>query len=133
MAISADVYALLSPFIHKLVDRGDFTMLARLAADHCESAIEFTADRWLGLREQSQARAPELVRMIDGHLIAPESYERALAAMKRMLDAHLQPSLDAWMRVHAERGRYALLFRDIRREAGAARPTITFQAVGGGR
>jgi hypothetical protein len=133
MAISADVFALLSPFIHKLVDRGDFTMLARLAADHCESAIEFTADRWLGLREQSQARAPELVRMIDGHLIAPESYERALAAMKRMLDAHLQPSLDAWMRVHAERGRYALLFRDIRREAGAARPTITFQAVGGGR
>ena len=133
MAISADVYALLSPFIHKLVDRGDFTMLARLAADHCESAIEFTADRWLGLREQSQARAPELVRMIDGHLIAPESYERALAAMKRMLDAHLQPSLDAWMRVHAERGRYALLFRDIRSEAGAARPTMTFQAAGGGR
>lgn len=126
MAISADVYALLSPFIHKLVERGDFTMLARLAADHCESAIEFTADRWLGLREQSQARAPELVRMIDGHLITPDGYDRALAAMKRMLDAHLQPSLDAWLRVHAERGRYALLFRDIRREAGAARPTIDF-------
>jgi len=126
MAISAEVYALLSPFIHKLVERGDFTMLARLAADHCESAIEFTADRWLGLREQSQARAPELVRMLDGHLITPDSYDRALAAMKRMLDAHLQPSLDAWLRVHAERGRYALLFRDIRREAGAARPTIEF-------
>lgn len=133
MAISADVYALLGPFIHKLVDRGDFSMLARLAADHCESAIEFTADRWLGLREQSQARAPELVRMIDGHLITPESYDRALAAMKRMLDAHLQPSLDAWLRVHAERGRYALLFRDIRREAGAARPTISLQAAGAGR
>jgi hypothetical protein len=50
--------------------------------------------------------------------------------MKRMLDAHLQPSLDAWLRVHAERGRYALLFRDIRREAGAARPTISFQVAG---
>jgi hypothetical protein len=130
MAISAEVFALLSPFIHKLVDRGDFTMLARLAADHCESAIEFTADRWLGLREQSQARAPELVRMIDGCLITPESYDRALAAMKRMLDAHLQPSLDAWLRVHAERGRYALLFRDIRREAAAARPTLSFQVAG---
>jgi len=129
MAIRADVFALISPFIHKLVDRGDFTMLARLAADHCDSAIEFTADRWLGLREQSQARAPELIRMIDGCLIVPESYDQALAAMKRMLDAHLQPSLDAWLRVHAERGRYALLFRDIRREAGAARPTMSFQVA----
>ena len=64
-------------------------------SDHCESAIEFTADRWLGLREQSQARAPELVRMIDGHLITPESYERALAAMKRMLDEGRQPRVEA--------------------------------------
>ena len=107
-------------------DRGDFTMLARLVADHCESSIEFTADRWLGLREQSQARAPELVKMIDSHLTTPEGYDKALAAMKRMLDAHLQPSLDAWLRVHAEQGRYALVFRDIRREARAARATVPF-------
>ncbi len=129
LAIHPDVYALLSPFIHKLVDRGDFTMLSRLVSDHCESAIEFTADRWLGLREQSQARAPELVKMIDNHLTTPDHYEKALAAMKRMLDAHLQPSLDAWLRVHAERARYALVFRDIRREAGAARATMPFLAV----
>ena len=126
LAIRPEVFALLSPFIHKLVDRGDFTMLARLVADHCESSIEFTADRWLGLREQSQARAPELVKMIDGHLTTPDGYDRALAAMKRMLDAHQQPSLDAWLRVHAEQGRYALVFRDIRREAKAARATVPF-------
>ena len=126
MAIHPDVFALLSPFIQKLVDRGDFTMLARLAADHCESAIEFSADRWIGLREQSQARAPELVKMIDQHLITPDGYDKAIAAMKRMLDAHLQPSLDAWLRVHAERARYALVFRDIRREAGAARATMPY-------
>ena len=121
LAIRPEVFAPLSPFIQKLVDRGDFTMLARLVADHCESSIEFTADRWLGLREQSQARAPELVKMIDSHLTTPEGYDKALAAMKRMLDAHLQPSLDAWLRVHAEQGRYALVFRDIRRESKAPR------------
>ena len=129
LAIHPEVFALLSPFIHKLVDRGDFTMLARLAADHCESAIEFSADRWLGLREQSQARAPELVKMIDGHLTTPDFYDRALAAMKRMLDAHQQPSLDAWLRVHAEQAKYALVFRDIRREAGSARATMPYLEV----
>ena len=131
LAIRPEVYALLGPFFEKLVDRGDFTMLARLAADHCESSIEFSADRWLGLREQSQARAPELVPMIDSHLTTPDRYEQALAAMKRMLDAHLQPSLDAWLRVHAEGERYALVFRDIRREASAAGATRSYlEAVG---
>jgi hypothetical protein len=131
LAIHPEVYGLLAPFIKKLVDRGDYTMLARLVADHCESSIEFTADRWLGLREQSQARAPELVKMIDGQLTPPEHYEQVIAAMRKMLDAHLQPSLDAWLRVHAERAKYALMFRDIRREAGAARATMPFLAVAG--
>lgn len=131
LAIHPEVYALLSPFIKKLTDRGDYTMLARLVGDHCDSSIEFTADRWLGLREQSQARAPELVKMIDSQFTPPESYDRVIAAMKKMLDAHLQPSLDAWLRVHAERAKYALMFRDIRREAGAARATMPFLAVAG--
>lgn len=131
LAIRPEVYELLGPFLRKLVDRGDFTMLARLASDHAESSIEFSADRWLGLREQSQARAPELVQMIDSHMITPDRYGQALAAMKRMLDAHLQPSLDAWLRVHAEGEQYALIFRDIRREAGAARATMPFlEALG---
>jgi hypothetical protein len=130
LAIHADVFKLLSPFIQKLVDRGDYTMLARLVSDHCESSIEFTADRWLGLREQSMARAPELVRLIDGYLAPPELYDHVLTAMRKMLDAHAQPSLDAWLRVHAGRGRYALVFRDIRREASAPRATMQFVAVG---
>jgi hypothetical protein len=131
LAIDVEVFKLLAPFIQKLVDRGDYTMLARLVGDHCESSIEFTADRWLGLREQSQARAPELVRMIDGYLCPPELYGRAVAGMKKMLDAHAQPSLDAWLRVHADRGKYALVFRDIRREASAPRATMQFMAVTG--
>lgn len=131
LAIRPEVFELLGPFFQKLVDRGDYTMLARLAADHCESSIEFSADRWLGLREQSQARAPELITMIDSYMTPPEHYGPALAAMKRMLDAQQQPSLDAWLRVHAEGEHYALVFRDIRREAGAARATMPFlEALG---
>ncbi len=129
LAIDAHVFTLLSPFIQKLVDRGDYTMLARLVGDHCESSIEFTADKWLGLREQSKEKAPELVRMIDGYLTPPEFYDKAVNGMKRMLDAHLQPSLDAWLRVHAPKGKYALVFRDIRREANA--PRATMQIVDG--
>ena len=89
------------------------------------------ADRWLGLREQSQARAPELVEMIDSHLTTPDRYDLALTLMKRMLDAQQQPSLDAWLRVHAEGEKFALVFRDIRREAGSARATMPYlEAVG---
>jgi hypothetical protein len=131
LAIDAQVFQLLAPFIQKLVDRGDYTMLARLVGDHCASSIEFTADRWLGLREQSQHKAPELVRMIDGYLTPPEFYDKAIHGMRKMLDAHAQPSLDAWLRVHADKGKYALIFRDIRREANAPRATMQFVAVTG--
>lgn len=130
IAIDSHVFQLLSPFIQKLVDRGDYTMLARLVGDHCESSIEFTADRWLGLREQSQQKAPELVRMIDGYLTPPEFYDKAILGMRKMLDAHAQPSLDAWLRVHADKGKYALIFRDLRRESGA-KATMQFVAVTG--
>ena len=37
------------------------------------------------------------------------------------VDAHLQPSLDAWLRVHAEQGRYALVFGLVR---DPARPIL---------
>lgn len=121
MAIHPEVFALIGKYIRKLAERGEWAALARLAADHCDSAIEFSQDKWLGLREQSQARAPALVRYIDGFLTPPELYDNVLAAMKQMLDAHVQPSLDAWLRVHAERAKYALVFRDIQRERGGAR------------
>ena len=125
LAIRPEVYSLLSPFIEKLVDRRDFAMLGRLATDHCESALEFDGERWQGLREQSQARAPELLKMIDANLIPPSGHQKAINAIKRMLNAQQQPSLDAWLRVHAERDRYALVFRTLakhneRREASAA-------------
>lgn len=124
MAIHPEVFALIGPYIRKLAERGEWAALARLAADHCDSAVEFSHDKWLGLREQSQARAPALVRYIDGFLTPPELYDNVLAAMKQMLDAHAQPSLDSWLRVHAERAKYALVFRDTQRERGGQRVSL---------
>lgn len=125
MAVHPDVFALIGPQIRKLAEEGDWPVLARLVGDHCDSSVEFTTDRWLGLREQSAARAPALIRYMDGFLTPPELHEHVIAAMRQMLDAQAQPSLDAWLRVHAERAKYALVFRDIRREhARAAAPLM---------
>ncbi len=128
LAIHPDVYSLLSPFLEKLVDRRDFTMLGRLATDHCESALEFDVERWQSLREQSQERAPELVKMIDANLIPPSGHQKVIEAIKRMLNAQQQPSLDAWLRVHAERAHYALVFRELektgQRSASTAEDTV---------
>lgn len=131
LAIHPEVFALIGPHIRRLADQGDFTMIARLAADHCESAVEFSADKWLGLREQSLARAPALVKYIDGFMTTPDVYEHVVSAMRQMLDAHMQPSLDSWLRVHADRARYALVFRDLRREQSAGRATVPLLAVVG--
>lgn len=120
LAVHPDVFQLIGPQIRKLAEEGDWPVLARLVGDHCDSSVEFTTDRWLGLREQSAARAPALIRYMDGFLTPPELHEHVVAAMRQMLDAHAQPSLDAWLRVHADRARYALVFRDIRREHARA-------------
>ncbi|PCC72770.1 hypothetical protein SAMN02745121_01887 [Nannocystis exedens] len=120
LAIHPDVFALIGTQIRKLAEEGDWPQMARLAADHCDSSVEFTSDKWIGLREQSAARAPALVRYMDGYLTPPELHESVVAAMRQMLDAHAQPSLDAWLRVHADRARYALVFRDMRRERSRA-------------
>ena len=61
----------------------------------------------------------------------PELYDNVLSAMRQMLDAHAQPSLDAWLRVHAPRARYALVFRDLRREQGAGRSLFPLMAAAG--
>jgi len=120
LAIHPDVFALIGTQIRKLAEDGDWAQLARLVADHCDSSVEFTSDKWLGLREQSAIKAPALVRYMDGYLTPPELHDSVVAAMRQMLDAHAQPSLDAWLRVHADRAHYALVFRDMRREHSRA-------------
>ena len=71
---------------------------------------------WPALAQRVGSALTRALDTIDGYLTTPEVYDKALAAMKKMLDAHLQPSLDAWLRVHAAGHQYALYFRDIRRE-----------------
>lgn len=124
LAIHPDVFALIGVQIRKLAEDGDWPALARLVADHCDSAVEFTTDGWLGLREQSAIKAPALVRYMDGYLTPPELHEHVVAAMRQMLDAETHPSLDAWLRVHADRARYAMVFRDMRREHARAVPPL---------
>ena len=130
LAIHPEVFGLIGPHIRRLVEKGEHAAAARLCADHCDSSVEFTHDRWLGLREQSQQKAPALVRYIDGVVTPPELYDNVVGAMKLMLDAHAQPSLDAWLRCQAQRARYALVFRDIRREQGASRAPVPLAAAG---
>lgn len=130
VAIHPEVFGLIGQHIRKLAEQGDYAGVARLVADHCESSVEFSADRWYGLREQSLARAPALVRYIDSFMTPPEVYGDVLTAMRQMLDAHAQPSLDSWLRVHADRAKYALVFRDMRREQGAGRGVVPLAATG---
>ena len=130
VALHPEVYALIGPHLRQLAEQGDYAGVARLIADHCDSSVEFSTDRWYGLREQSLARAPALVRYIDQFVTTPDQHPEVLAAMRQMLDAHAQPSLDSWLRVHAGRARYALVFRDLRREQGAGRITAPLAATG---
>ena len=39
-------------------------------------------------------------------------------AIALVADPAFQPSLDAWLRVHADSAQYALFFRDTQRERG---------------
>lgn len=123
MAIRPDVYRLIEPFMRDLIARQDFTTLARLAADHANSAVEFTASSWIELREDSRKQAPEVVEYIDQMLISPDESKHAINGIKRMLNPQRQPSLDAWLRVHGDKDPQGLVFRDIRNERAAARAT----------
>ena len=46
IAVRDDAWMLLQPYLHQLLSVGDHELLARVAADHSESAVEFTAARW---------------------------------------------------------------------------------------
>ncbi len=123
MAIRPDVYRLIEPFMRDLIRREDYTTLARLAADHANSAVEFTASGWLEFREDCRHKSPEVIESIDQSLISPDDSTRVIAGIKNMLNPQRQPSLDAWLRVHGDKDPQGLVFRDIRNERAAARAT----------
>jgi len=116
IALRPEVYALIEPHMRKLMELGDHAALARLASDHCEGAIEFTNDKWFSLGATIQAKAPELIPVVEATLSPPGLYANIREALCRVADPRSQPSLDAWLRVHSEDHNYGLYFRDVRKE-----------------
>lgn len=116
IAIRPEVYTLIEPHMRKLIEIGDHGALARLAEDHCEGAIEFSSDKWYALGHAIVQRAPELIQVVEAMLSPPGLYKSIRKSLSRVADPRTQPSLDAWLRVHADGHHYALYFRDIRRE-----------------
>lgn len=117
IAIRAEVFALLEPHIRTLIAANDHAALARLAGDHCEGAIEFSQARWDRLLADVRRVEPELLKVIENCVALPKDYLGVRDALGKVADPQVQPSLDAWLRVHADVGpQYALYFRDLVRE-----------------
>jgi hypothetical protein len=116
IAIRPEVYSLIEPHMRKLIEIGDYGALARLCGDHSEGAIEFSTDKWLKLGQAIVERAPELVAVVEATISPPAIYRSIRKSLSRVADPRTQPSLDAWLRVHAAGHQYALYFRDVRRE-----------------
>lgn len=117
--IRPDVFELLEPHMNALLERGDHQLLARLCSDHSEAAIEFKPEQWRGLLAQAGAQVPELVPVMEAALVGPRDYTAIREALALLSNPSEQPSLDAWLRVHAETaGEYALYFRDVAKERG---------------
>jgi hypothetical protein len=116
IAIRPEVYALIEPHMRKLIEIGDYGALARLCEDHSEGAIEFSNEKWFRLGQTIVERAPELVPVVEATISPPAIYRSIRKSLSRVADPRTQPSLDAWLRVHAGGHQYALYFRDVRRE-----------------
>lgn len=117
VAIRPEVFTMLEPHIRKLIAIKDHPALARLAGDHCEGAIEFSQPRWDRLLADINRVEPELLKVIHNCVALPKDYEGIREALGKVADPQVQPSLDAWLRVHADVGHhYALYFRDLARE-----------------
>ncbi len=116
IAIRPEVFSLLEPHMRKLIEIGDHAALARLAGDHCEGAIEFAQVRWDRLMDDIRKHEPELLKVIHNCVALPVDYKSVREALDKVANPQVQPSLDAWLRVHADVGQYALYFRDRARE-----------------
>jgi hypothetical protein len=116
MALRPEVYELLKPQIERYRKARDFAALSRMVADHCEGAVEFSEGRWNKLISMADERVPELSAVIGDLLTTPADYYSIREAIALVADPADQPSLDAWLRVHADSAQYALFFRDTQRE-----------------
>lgn len=112
VAIRSEVFAMLEPHMRALMIAGDFAALARLAEDHAEGCVEFSPEQWRVLLRHIRERAPELIAVFEGRLAVPADYTSIREALGLVADPRFQPSLDAWLRVHASSAEYALYFRD---------------------
>lgn len=112
VALRPEVFALLEPHLRQQMLSGDWRAAARLAEDHSEGAVEFSPEQWQVLMRHSQERVPELMKVYKAMLSQPEDYTHIREALALVADPRYQPSLDAWLRVHAEAAQYALYFRD---------------------
>lgn len=116
MAIRPEVFDLLAPHMRALAEAQEYAVLARLCADHCEGSVEFAPERWNTFLSLATDKVPELLGLIQSMLSFPGDYPSILEALSAVADPAYQPSLDAWLRVHARQTNYALFFRDIGRE-----------------
>ncbi len=112
VAIRPEVFAMLEPHMRALMLAGDYASLARLAEDHAEGCVEFSPEQWRVLLRHIRERAPELVQVFEQRLAVPADYTSIREALNLVADPRFQPSLEAWLRVHASAAEYALYFRD---------------------
>jgi hypothetical protein len=112
VAIRPEVFELLEPHLRAQMITGDFRAMARLAEDHSEGSVEFSPEQWRVLMRHSQERVPELLSVYEQRLSTPHDYTQIREALTHVADPRFQPSLDAWLRVHAHNAQYALYFRD---------------------
>jgi hypothetical protein len=112
VAIRPEVFELLEPHLRAQMASGDFRSMARLAEDHSEGSVEFSPEQWRVLMRHSQERVPELLAVYEQRLSKPGDYTQIREALTHVADPRFQPSLDAWLRVHAHSAQYALYFRD---------------------
>ena len=112
IAIRPEVFALLEEQLRHQLATGDYRAMARLALDHSEGSVEFSPEQWRVLIRHAQERVPELLTVVDERLSSPVDYTQIREALSLVADPRYQPSLDAWLRVHAASAQYALYFRD---------------------
>ncbi len=112
IAIRPEVFALLSDDLRKTLATGDYRAMARLASDHSEGSVEFSPEQWRVLTRHAEERVPELLTVVAERLSTPVDYTQIREALSLVADPRYQPSLDAWLRVHAASAQYALYFRD---------------------
>lgn len=116
IAVRDDAWAILAPYLQTLLNAGEHALLARVAADHSESAVEFTAARWSKFLEQLGQAAPEMLSVVQHSLSQPSDYVSVRELLALVAEPSVQPSLDAWLRVTEAREACGLYFRDSHRD-----------------